>query len=94
MNELVADRKCWRSRHRCDGHAMIAGGQSFRQINFPSPFTLVHVQFHTGRGGRMIDEMLHQKKIRPHLPNGKTQSVNQQTHGHARGMAAAAGRYE
>ena len=59
-----------RSRPRGDGYTFGGGGYAMRQTHIPTALALVHLQHHAGIAGRMVEGLVHEKKIRPQLFNG------------------------
>ena len=58
------------------------------EMDVPASLALVHLQDHAGVGGRMVDGILQENKVRPHLRDGDGMSADEQAHFHLRGMSA------
>ena len=89
MENLITIRQPPASRDRFDGHAVRLGGKSGRQVDCPAALGFIHAQHQTGGHGRVVQRLIHEKKIFAHLQDRQGKAVDQQPHGYAGGMSPA-----
>jgi len=96
----IAERKVVRPFAPPDGglldatndHPFDPGLHSTRQIDLPRVMRVVHFHLDGGPSGRVVDWELDEEKIRPHLLDLESLSVQAQSHAHSRGMGASGAR--
>ena len=73
---------------RGERNPFVARLHSVREVHFPTPLGVVHLQFDGSAGGWMVAGRFDEEKIRPHLCYAEGQAVQAQPHAHQGGVSA------